>query len=303
MVFLRAAALVLSLFTALASAQDHLQIILGTANDGRATALWQQMIEKHSPDRFPQVERMVKPYTPDELAWVRLIQSRHSSWHAELPRLATPFRPMAAPEARIVLGNRGSEDAFTHDPHTIGFDLEKLVALYGDASSEENADRINRLFRHEYTHLLQKAWLVEHPLPLDTPLERALAEMWTEGMGNYYSLSASWRSVEGRPSAKAVETLRVLEPTLVTRLAAIACATPERARELSKGLSSGPFDRKWGALPVALWLEAESANPEFLRDFVTGGTESVWRLADRHLPPELKAQMQAIRTVKCKPGM
>lgn len=87
--------------------------------------------------------------------------------------------------------NRGGEDAFTHDPHAIGFDVERLNALYGDAESDRNAVLIDHLFRHEYTHLLQKAWVRDHPLRTDTPLRSALADMWLEGLGNYYSLSDS----------------------------------------------------------------------------------------------------------------
>jgi hypothetical protein len=280
------------------SAQDRLQIITGVDESGRATALWQEMIRKHSPDRFPELEHLTKPFTATEAAWVRLIQSRRQQWETEIPNLASPFRPIASPDARIVVGNRGGDDAFTHDPHTIGFDLDRIHQLYGDADSTENTALIDRFFRHEYTHLLQKAWLREHPLPMETPLQSALADMWTEGMGNYYSLSASWRTIAGKPSAKSVETLQVLEPRFVTRLAAIACATPEHAGELSKGLSSGPFDLKWGALPVALWLERESANPEFMRVFVTSGTDGVWKLASRHLSPALRPQVDEIRSLE-----
>src|SRR5262249_31684921 len=152
--------------------------------------------------RFRDIESLAKPYTPSELAWVRLVQSRRPQWEAEVSKLAVPFSPVAAPDARIVLGNRGGGDAFTHDPHTLGFDVERLNALYGDAESDKNTVLIDHLFRHEYTHLLQKAWVRDHPLRTGTPLQAALAEIWLEGMGNYYSLSDSWRLVEGKPSPK-----------------------------------------------------------------------------------------------------
>jgi hypothetical protein len=57
-------------------------------------------------------------------------------------------------------------------------------------------------------------------------------------------------------------------------------------------LASGPFDRKWGALPVALWLADEQArDPEALRRFVVAGPDGVWALAGRHLSPELAAAL------------
>jgi len=281
------------------AAEPLLQVVLGVDDHGRSTQPWQQMIAvRLSESQFRAIESLAKPYTPAESAWVQLVQSRLSQWETEIPSLAVPFRPVVAPDARIVLGNRGGEDAFTHDPHTIGFDVERLNVLYGDAQSGQNLVLIDHLFRHEYTHLLQKAWVRDHPLATGTPLETALAEMWLEGMGNYYSLSDAWKSAGGRPSPKAAEALRVLEPRLMTRLAALACATPENAHELTRNLSSGQFDRKCGALPVALWLEAESANPDFLRNFIVAGEDGVWTLASRHLSPELKPQLEEVRALE-----
>jgi hypothetical protein len=281
------------------SAEPRLQVLLGVDDIGRPSPQWQEMIARRlSGDEFRDIESLVKPYTPAEAAWVRLVQSRRGQWETEVSTLALPFSPVAAPDASIVLGNRGGEDAFTHDPHTIGFDVERLNALYGDAESGKNIVLIDHLFRHEYSHLLQKAWVRDHPLRRDTPLEAALAEIWLEGMGNYYSLSDSWRSADGKPSPKAAETLRVLEPRFVTRLAALACSTPENAREISKNLSNGQFDRKWGALPVALWLETESHDPTFLRSFVIAGEDGVWALASRNLAPALRSQLDEIRTLE-----
>src|SRR5690606_32517894 len=79
----------------------------------------------------------------------------------------------------------GSDDGFTYKKATIAIDTSALVANYGEASSDGNRDRLRRLFAHEYTHLLHKAWLDQYPLSLATPLERALWECLYEGMGNY----------------------------------------------------------------------------------------------------------------------
>jgi hypothetical protein len=281
------------------ASEPLLDIVLGVDANGHATQPWQEMIARRLPeDKFREIESLAKPYTPAESAWVRLIQSRRPEWETDVSQLAVPFRPVAAPEARIVLGNRGGEDAFTHAPHTIGFDVERLNALYGDAGSDKNAALIDHLFHHEYTHLLQKAWVRDHPLRTDTPLNAAIAEMWLEGMGNYYSLSDAWKPLNGNPSPKAMEALQVLEPRFMTRLAALACSASDKARELSRTLSSGPFDRKWGALPVALWLEAESINPDSLRDFVVAGEDGVWALASRHLTPALRPQLEEIRELE-----
>jgi hypothetical protein len=180
--------------------------------------------------------------------------------------LAEPFAPTEPPTGvLIVLGNRGAEDAFTHDSVTIGFDLAALQANYGAAGLPENRDRMDRFFRHEFVHLLQKAWASDHPLPMATPLQSALAEIWADGMGNYQSLSERWLSRDS-------------------------------ADRLVADLSWGRFDRKWGALPAALWLEAEPGPPtETLRGFVAAGPAGVWTLADRHLAPSLRPVLREAR--------
>lgn len=291
-------AVLLAPAAATAAPGSILDIVPGVDASGRATEQWQAMIRKRLPEEsFLALEDLEKPFTANERAWADMIASRKAEWEAETLHLAAVFHPLAPPHARIVLGNRGGEDAFTHDPHTIGFDISRLHALYGDGASAGNRARMDRFFRHEYTHLLQKAWFEEHPLPLDSPFKYALAEIFAEGMGNYHSLSDGWRTQDGVPAKKTLETLRVLEPRFVTRLAAIACASPEQAKKLRADLSMGRFDRKWGALPAALWLELEPGEPDaILREFLLAGPEGIWALAERHLPPDLKPVLQEIRS-------
>jgi hypothetical protein len=242
-------------------------------------SLWQRMIHKLSGP-----EAVASTQTTDaQRAWATLIRSRVTQWESEIPALATHYAPVPAPDlATIVIGDGGGQDAFTHDATTIGFDVARLQAEYGDATLAENACRIDRFFRHEYTHLLQKAWLREHPYAAGTPLRAALLGMWTEGLGNYYSLSEKWRGV----------TNAEIEPTMVARLAALACASDDDAAKLMADLSMGRFDRKWGALPVALWLAAE---PGAMRELVLAGPDGIWSLAERHLPDGSRAILREAR--------
>jgi hypothetical protein len=279
-------------------ADPVLHVTLAITDPGYATEQWLAMLRRRLAEgSYDSVSRIRSPITGAEAAWVALIQSRLTAWEDELPALAQPFEPVAAPrKVSIVLGNRGAHDAFTHDAVTIGFDLAALVAEYGEATRVENGQRIDRLFRHEYVHLLQKVWLIEHPYDARSPLELAIAEIWSEGMGNYYSMSERWRATSGRHSTVATATLDELEPRFAARIAALACATPERAAELTKDLSWGRFDRKWGALTPALWLEAEmSTSDRALREFVVAGPEGVWDLADRHLPTTLGVVVREAR--------
>jgi hypothetical protein len=277
---------------------ERIQVELGVDGQGVATPTWLELLGRRLPAAtVAEAGALVRPLTVEERAWEVLIRARVPAWIEQAPAVAALFAPTAPPpQIRIVLGNRAGEDAFTHDPVTVGFDLAKLAALYGDARSEENRDRIDRIFLHEYTHLMQKAWFPSHPQPMETPFERAEVEIWTEGQGNYRSLSAKWRAGRGVPSAAAREALARLEPRFVERMVALACATPEEAKKLTADLSNGPFTEKWGALTAALWLEHEtSADPDALRRFVQGGVAEVRALASRHLGRDQLARLDAAR--------
>ena len=275
-----------------------LHVVSGTTDSGGATDQWLAMLRKRlSPAEYDSVVRIRKRRTPEEAAWAALIESRSRLWEGEVPSLAVPFAPAAPPrDVLIVLGNRGGGDAFTHDPATMGFDLAELVANYGDATQPQNLVLIDHLFRHEFTHLLEKAWLPTHPWLADSPLRAALLDIWLEGLGNYYSLSDRWRSVNGQPSDAATRALGVLEPRFVSRLTALACADSARAGALMAGISSGPFDRKWGALPAALWLDEDrGASAQAFRAFVVAGPAGVWELAGRHLAEPLRLTLREAR--------
>jgi hypothetical protein len=274
-----------------------LSLIEGVTSTGEAKDLWKEMIRKLRSGNPSEPTTGAKVLTPPERAWVDLIASRIPAWQSEIPRLASNFIPVVTPNAvRVVIGNRGGEDAFTHDVMTIGFDVARLHALYGDAAELENRNRMDRFFRHEYVHLLQKAWLIHYPYKADTPLRVALLGIWTEGLGNFYSLSGRWRTPAGTPSDAARKTLAELTPRFTARLGALACAAPERGPILSADLSMGPFDRKWGALPAALWLDDEVRQSEdALRQFVLAGPDGVWALADRNLPDSSRAVLSEVR--------
>jgi hypothetical protein len=184
----------------------------------------------------------------------------------------------------------------------MGFDLAALQRVYGDAAHTDNPDRVDRFFRHEFVHLLQKRWFSRHPFVPDSPTAEALLDAWAEGLGNYYSLSSQWQPVAGAPSPETQRALAALEPRFVARMAALACADSAAARPLLADLSAGPFTQKWGALPVALWLLADqTTNPAALGDFAKAGPTAIWALAQRHLPPELGDSLTAIRrqTLPC----
>ncbi|HJS47737.1 MAG TPA: hypothetical protein VJ773_07115, partial [Gemmatimonadales bacterium] len=195
------------------------RVVSGVAPDGRATERWLEIVRRRLPERsHDSVASIRKPLTAGERAWEELIRARSVAWGDEALAVARPYRPVEPPRSILVLtGNRGAEDAFTHDSTTIGFDLAALQANYGTADLAENSARLDRFFRHEYAHVMQKAWWAVHPYPTDTPLRHALAEIWSEGLGNYHSLSTRWRREDGRRSPTAAAALTELEPRFVAR--------------------------------------------------------------------------------------
>jgi hypothetical protein len=275
-------------------------VIIGVTDSGAPTPQWLAMLRLRLPaEKYQAVAGSRRPLTDEERACARLSRAHASQWEFERAQVEQPYEGVKPPgPVSVVIGNQAApgDDAFTHDETTIGFDLGELYSTYGNAGEPLNASRIDRFFRHEYAHLVQRAWLTAHPWPAGSALSDALLEIWKEGLGNYHSLTARWRTDDGAPSDVAKETLASLEPRFAARLAALACATPEQATALTSDLSRGPFERKWGALPVALWLATEPGDPkQTLTRFVQAGPAGVWDLAERRLPAPLSAAVREAR--------
>ena len=296
------AALILSLTrVAPAVAQTELHVTSGVQADGSASEQWLAMLRRRLADaEYDSASLVRRTMSVREQAWVDLILSRVPAWERQAEQVAAPYAPASAPQRTVIVtGNRGASDAFTHDARTIGFDVSALQAEYGDAVAAGNAERIDRLFRHEYAHLMQKAWLASHPYVPRSPLQEALLDIWLEGLGNHHSLSQRWRAGEMGHSIVAQETLADLEPRFIARLAALACTSPQNAAVLMANLSTGRFDRKWGALTAALWLEAEADDPfRAQQEFILAGPAGVWDLAGRHAAPETRAVLHEIREME-----
>jgi hypothetical protein len=273
-----------------------LVVVTAVTHDGHATQDWLAILRTRlSPAQYDSIAPLQKSLAPDEAAWDSLIRARVPAWiglAAPITSLYSPAQPPAV--VRVMVGNRGADDAFTAHNHTIAFDLSRLVSVYGPASDPANGDRIDRFFRHEFSHILQKAWLAAHPWAITSSLHAALFDIWTEGLGNYYSLSNQWLDSQGQLTDRSRQTLAVLEPRFVSNLRALVCADSASAAPLLATLSSGPFDRKWGAVPAALWLASEpEPRDSALRRFIVAGPAGVWDLAGSHIAPELRDSLKA----------
>lgn len=283
-----------------------ISVVEGYRPDGTATALWLAVLRRRLPlPAYDSVAALRPPLLPEQREWATLITTRAKRWSAAAIPLMRLFDSSSVASVTIVLGNHGAEDAFTHDSLTIGFDLAALVRVYGMAAQPENGDRLDRFFRHEFVHILQKRWLARRPYEPQSPVEIALLDAWAEGLGNYYSLSPRWYPTPAGPSPVTTKALNQLQPRFLERMRGLACAEPAAAGPLLADLSAGPFDQKWGALPVALWLLADaSGDPTALHRFAIAGPAGVWDLAERHLPPALRDSLRMVRATahSCPPG-
>jgi len=283
-----------------------LVVVTAVTPDGHATEDWLAILRTRlSPAQYDSIAPLQKTLAPDEAAWDSLIRARKPTWLSFTGPITSLYSPAEPPAVvRVILGNRGADDAFTADNHTIAFDLSRLVSVYGPASDPANGDRVDRFFRHEFSHILQKAWLAAHPWATTSPLNAALFDIWTEGLGNYYSLSNQWLDPQGQLTDRSRQTLAVLEPRFAANLRALACADSASAAPLLATLSSGPFDRKWGAVPTALWLGSEPApGDSALRRFIVAGPDGVWDLAARHIAPELADRLRDAQRSASQCGM
>jgi hypothetical protein len=288
-------------FVAAASSAQHssgmsstavvLEVRHGFTEQGSITPEWKEAIrDRHSEESLNAVAQKARVMSADESKWSSLIEQRMQSWREMIDSLRLPFVDISPPDTvTILLGNQGGNDAFSPSPSTICFDLSQLYSEYGGALSDMNRKRIDKFFAHEFTHVLHKAWAMKHSLQLQTPLDIALWECLKEGLGNYRSLSDRWVSPTGEPTDHALDVLRRLQPIFVERLSALRRASDKEAPRLLEGLSMGPFDQKWGALTVALWLAQEAkGNDGNLQKWVETGPSGVLELARMYLPDEMK---------------
>ncbi|GIL39006.1 hypothetical protein [Roseiterribacter gracilis] len=264
----------------------EVKIERGTTPGGLMTPAWKKAIrDRHEPAAFKALTKQLHPLQPDEIAWYNFVRAQIDEWRSKIPELDAPFAGVAPPKHLVVLlGNAGGDDGFTSGTDTICFDLADWRKNYGEAGTAANADRVRRILSHEYTHLLVARWSAKHPYARNTPYARAVYVLFNEGLGNYYSLTAQWRAKDGVLPDIAQAALTRNGPVLADRMQRLRTARVEEEAELTQGLSRGPFEQKWGAIPIALWLSREqSRNPDALRRFVAAGPAGVPAFIERNL--------------------
>jgi len=260
----------------------------GFANE-RLSPEWRNAIESRmAPRQLDSVMALSRSLHPEELEWKSLIESKAARWGLMRDSLGIPFGNETLDDTlSVIVGYMGRDDGFTYRYEAVCLDLTALHREYGSAALPENFTRIDRLFAHEFMHLLHKDWARRRNLRLESFRDSVLWECIYEGIGMYRSLSSKWLPTNGVLPEISRSTLEDLYSVFVERLTTIesnGTLTEEEKTRLHNGLSRGPVNKKWGALPVGLWLALEAGGDDKnLIPWIDGGLDSVIRLAKKHL--------------------
>lgn len=256
------------------------------------SADWKNVLtSRESKEYIDSLGRLQRALTAEEQLWEHLIASKTKTWNRFKDSLEVPFVDIEISDTIYVLpGYRGRDDGFTYGYQTICLDLTALNKEYGRADLLENNNRIDRIFAHEYTHLLHKLWAKKMELKLQIFRDSILWECLYEGIGMYRSLNPKWIPVHGVLPDITKEALDNLYPLFVERLITIqnnSALTAEEKKQLNKNLSRGAVNQKWGAFPVAIWLSLESnGDDKKLRGWINKGPATVIQLAKKYLTGE-----------------
>jgi hypothetical protein len=271
----------------------------GFAQDG-VTAAWKEALKTRLPKALiDSMAAIQQPLTPEEQGWFQLITNQAARWNGFRDSLGRLFPGIGLPDTvEVLTGLRGYDDGFTFGDHTVCFDLTAFYRAYGKATELKNSNRIDRIFAHEYTHLLHKAWAAKHALHLTNFKDSILWECLYEGVGAYRSLNARWLPVKGVLPGVTVAALEELYPVFVDRLTTIATAaslTGAQKDSLNSQLSRGAINKKWGAFPVGIWLALEAQQDErHITTLINQGPEAVLQLARKYLPAQYRSRFEQV---------
>lgn len=258
--------------------------------DNRVSPQWKDAIlHRVSKNVFDSIISVKRELNSAEAAWQQLILSKKEKWNTIRDSIGVPFAGIELSSTIFVmLGCHGEDDGFTYKQQSVCLDLSALQKNYGAATLPENNARIDRIFAHEYTHLLHKEWARKNKLQLKTFADNILWECIYEGIGMYRSLSAKWLPVNGSLPAITNETMNELTPIFIQKINKIIASSTLTIQEkdmLQSNLSRGPVTKKWGAFPVAIWLLLEAKGYERnLIPVLDKGLAAVPYLANKYLP-------------------
>lgn len=250
---------------------------------------WVKAVESRmTRQRLDSLSSISRELTDEEKAWQELIFSKAEKWNSMRDSLLVPFSGIAIPDTIFVMvGFLWKDDGFTYKLNTVCLDATALFQNYGPASVPENDTRIDRLFAHEFTHVIHKNWVKKNNITIKSFRDSILWECLYEGIGMYRSLTSKWFPKNNILPEISQNALNDLYPIMKARLAKINSKkkfTNKEKEDINANLSRGPVNKKWGAFPVAIWLSLEaSGNDKNLIQWIEKGPEAITMLAEKYL--------------------
>jgi hypothetical protein len=275
-------------------------IIKSGIKENGISAGWKDAVTtRMSQEELDSFSLIRRPLTMEEMGWQSLFEARTGDWSRWLDSLAIPFPGISMSDTiNVLTGFLGVDDAFTYQHKTVCLDLTAFFKNYGSALLPENSNRADRIFAHEYTHLLHKAWAAKNNLAVNTFKDSVIWECMYEGLGMYRSLSPMWQLQHDSLPVITRQTLNELTPLFVEKMCLVqsnASLTAEQKKALQLNLSRGNVNKKWGATTVAIWLMLEArGNDKNLIYWINKGPAAVIGLAKKYLDGANKEQFQVV---------
>lgn len=246
----------------------RLTVTVAIDRQGRATPQWIDLIrDRIDANELAGVRMSPRALSGDDTQWIATIKTGAPDWFKDTGNLDAPFRQTTPPPTlAVVIGAQGGDDAFWTRPDIIAFDLSALNNAYGYGDPAARPALIGRLLSREYTRLRLNLYLDGAGWARDwaarDPFLAAVRSLYVQGLATLRGIEGDrhWLNEDGTLTIAAKTALAELQPVMVERLKGLlANRSPRTSDAWLNEMSQGPLDRRWGALPIALWLAGDTA--------------------------------------------
>ena len=245
----------------------RISVTVAIDRHGRPTPQWIDLIrDRIDANELAGVRINPRALSGGDSQWIAAIRTAAPAWIKNIGQLDAPFgadRPPAV--LAVVVGNGGGDDAFSTAPNLIAFDLAALDNAYGAVDPAALPRLVGRLLSREYTRLRLNAYLDGNGWTPEwaarDPLLAALRNLYVQGLATLRGIEGDprWLAADSRLTPEAKSVLATLQPVMVERLKGLSAKpSPQVANAWLHDMSQGPLDRRWGALPIALWLATDT---------------------------------------------
>ena len=298
------------------TAARRVSVTVAIDRQGRATPQWIGLIrDRIDANELAGVQMTARALSADDAHWIKLIQIGSADWIRDAGRLDAAFRTGTPPaNIDIFVGPEGGDDAFATAPNVIAFDLAALGNAFGNSDPAGWPALVGRLLSREYMHLRLDAYLNDAEWSpqwaAKSPFLAALRTLYVQGLATLRGLEgdAFWVAADGTSSADARKIQDELVPVMLEKLKALSTAPAgPAANALLHDMTQGPLSRRWGVLPVALWLAADTGfdagriaawiegNPDGILQIAAGQADNKYRRAFTDLQASVADKVAAQR--------